>query len=113
MLIGQKINPIPLISDVFESHFISNKDTIMKESCTSKLKPQLDIRISTGWGSSYASRIEDFFSRHLENMIMRRHVVPEFKVRYAPFFSGEYFNFKTPSDNCFDLHTTSMLSCTV
>ena len=76
-------------------------------------KPQLDIRISTGWSSSYAKRIEDFFSRHLENMIMRRHVVPEFKVRYAPFFSNAYFAFKTPFDDCFDLAYTSMLSCQV
>ena len=76
-------------------------------------KPQLDIRISTGWATRYASTIEDFFSRHLENMIMRRHVIPEFKVRYSPFFSSEYFKFKSPSDKCFDFAYTSAISCTV
>ena len=49
-------------------------------------KPQLDIRISTGWATRYASTIEDFFSRHLENMIMRRHVIPGTGLSFFKFF---------------------------
>ena len=45
--------------------------------------------------SKYSNTIEELFSRHLERMIMKRHVVPKYKVRYSPFFSDRYFKFNT------------------
>lgn len=58
-------------------------------------QPKLDIKISTDFKSKYSNTIEELFSRHLERMIMKRHVVPKYKVRYSPFFSDRYFKFNT------------------
>ena len=43
-------------------------------------QPKLDIKVETDLNTRYAATIEDLFSRHLERMIMKRHVVPKFKV---------------------------------
>ena len=72
--------------------------------------------------SKYSNTIEELFSRHLERMIMKRHVVPKYKVRYSPFFSDRYFKFNTNDaiplqlscnlvrfstiDNSFETHST-------
>ena len=61
----------------------------------------------------YATTIEDLFSRHLERMIMKRHVIPKYKVRYSPFFSNEYFSFKTKNCDFYDFNYSSSISVTV
>lgn len=59
-------------------------------------QPKLDIKISTDFNKSkYSNTVEELFSRHLERMIMKRHVIPKYKVRYSPFFSDRYFKFNT------------------